>query len=608
MSAFHFPWFGLVGAEELDPIYGGADVAARPTPFTVSLYGVEYPLELKLYRRRSLDNIKPGGTTTSDQPDDSQFNNEGSWWRYVFDWSLGSGQEVQDFGRDRVPNRFDDSLGVDPWDEFCAKLLPATALKDATTAANALVIATGGFVYKSDGSGVKRSADLTTWNAITALSGTVRDLATDGSTCYIATSTHIYRVNDSGGTAATQLDVTGGDYTKVAFVGNRLLVAKANVLYEMNGAGAETAVKTHFQTAFRWTSIFNIGSRIYFGGYAGNRTELFGATTDTSGNLVTGAEAAQFPYNELLLTAISYAGAALLGTSLGIRLAILSGDGSLTYGPLIDAPGAVHAITAEGRFAWFSWSDHPGGAGLGRLALDEQAASLQPAYATDVYTAASSQDVTGVCRFGGRTVFHVPTVGVYATTDNFLTTGWIRSGQVYLGTVERKSLSEISTRFDRLAAGEAIEVTVTDHNDDELGSVSTDVDNTESLTASLEGTTAAWVRVRIDLTGNGGSSPCARAWRLRGFPVVPTNEEIIAPLVIHNYIVVNDGHGQLRSMNALEQIERLIDAKINNTIITYREGLRSYRVRVDKYEMQPREWDDRSDFFESLFVVRLITQ
>lgn len=608
LGGFHFPWYGSILSDEPDGIFGGTEVATRPIPFTVSLYGVEYPIELKPYRRRSLDNIKPGGTTTSAQPDDSQFNNEGAWWRYVYDWSLGAGQVVQDFGQDRLPNRFASSLGIDPWTEFCAQLLPAVGLKDATAATNAFLIATGGFVYKSDGTGVKRSADLTTWFAITGLTGTIRDLATDGSACYIATSTHIYKVLDSGGVAATVVTVTGGDYSKVAFVSNRLLAAKLNVLYELNNAGVESAIVTHFQTAFRFTAVFNVGSRIYFGGYAGNRTELYGATTDSSGNLVVGAEAAQFPYNEQLLCGVSYAGAALLGTSLGIRLAILSGDGSLTYGPLIDAPGGVTAVTAEGRFAWFAWTDHPGGSGVGRLALDRQVTSLQPAYATDVYTAASSNDVTGVCRFGGKTVFHVPSSGVYATLATFLTTGYIESGQVYLGTIERKALSEVVARFDPLLAGETVRLITSDHIGDEMGDVTTDVDGAELLDSSLSGEQAAWIEMRVELTGSGASSPCLRSWRLRGFPVVPSNEEFIVPLIIHRYVVVNDGHGQLRSMNPLEQIERLIAAKESNTIITYREGLRSYRVRIDKYEMQPREWDDRSDFFEPLFTVRLITQ
>lgn len=606
---FHFPWYGGGGTVDVEGGYNGAAIAARPIPFTVSLMGVEYPIDLEPYERNSLDNIKPNASSTSTQPDDSQYNTEGAWWRYAFDWSMGAGQLVQDFGDDRLPNRFSASLGVDPWTEFGATLLPTTVLKDAVSGANAYLIATGGFAYRSDGTGVKRSPDLTTWTALTGLSGTIRDLATDGSTVYIATSTGIYTCTDAGGVAVTSFAAVGADYQKVAFVANRLLGASDNVLYEFTSAGVRTAIVggTHFQTAFRWKAIFNIGSRIYFGGYAGNRTELYTATTDTSGALVAGAEAAQFPYNELLNCAVSYAGAALLGTSLGIRLAILSGDGSLTYGPLIDAPGSVQAITAEGRFAWFAWTGHPGGSGVGRLALDEQVASLQPPYATDVYTAASANGVTGVCRFAGKTVLAVPSVGVYATTTTFLTAGWFRSGQVYLGTIERKALASLAVRCDPLLTNETIRATVTDQLGDELGNFLTDEDTAEGLDASLDGEQAAWCQVQIDITGSGTTAPTVRSWRLRGFPVVPTTEEFIVPLIIESYVVVNDGNGQLRSMNPLEQIERLIDAKKLQTVIPYREGLRTYRVRIDKYRLKPREWNDTSDGFESLFIVRLIT-
>ncbi len=73
-------------------------------------------------------------------------------------------------------------------------------------------------------------------------------------------------------------------------------------------------------------------------------------------------------------------------------------------------------------------------------------------------------------------------------------------------------------------------------------------------------------------------------------------------------MIVNDGQGQLRSFDQLAEVERLIDACRNQVTVPYREGERTYPVRIDKYEMQTHEWDDTSDTFDSLFVVRLISE
>ena len=618
-AGFHFPWYGGGGVVEVEGSYGGAAVAERPIPFTVSLHGVEYPIELRgpdgrqLYSRRSLDRQKTG-IVQSSQPDDSQFNNEGGWFRYITSWHLGTGQEVQDFGEDFSPFRFSDSRGMNPWDRFCIKPLPATEEVANATASTIHVIATGVYCYYSDGTTVYRSSDLSTWNAITATAGTVQALATDGSRVYIATTSHIYTVDDSGGTAAATFTASGGSYDNVAFVGNRLLASVANVLYEIDSAGTRTAFETHYQTAFRWTTIFAIGSRIYLGGYAGNRSEIYTATVDSTGSLVRSAEAAPFPFGELLNTAISYGGQVVLCTSLGVRLAALTGDGALTYGPLIDDAGNCLAAAAEGRFVWFGWEGFFGeGTGLGRLALDDFVASLQPAYASDVATADAIADVTGVARFGGRTVFGVSGAGVYADTPaTFVTEAWVESGQVYFGTVEPKSLASLTVRTAVLDANTTLTVDVSDELGDTISSRSVTGPSVRGLDASLvqpsdDDTQVQWAKVRLTLTGDGSSSLCALSWRMRAYPVIPLVEEWIVPLIIHRHVVVNDTDGQLRSLDQLENVERLVDVCRDGRIVPYREGERTYRVRIDKYEWNPGEWDDTSDFFDGLMVVRLLS-
>lgn len=621
MPGFQFPFYGGAGAAvEVEGNYGGAAVASRPTPFTVSLAGIEYPIELRgpdgrqLYQRRSLER-QTRGVVQSEQADDSQFNTEGSWFRYASSWHLGMGQEQQDFLDDFSPYRFEDSVGVDVWDELCLKLLPATEELRSTTGTNLYLVATGAYVYYSDGANVYYSSDLSSWTACTGLSGTVQALTTDGSTVYIATTAHVYtRADAAGGAAVSTLTLTGGSYDNVAFVGNRLLASVGNVLYEVDSAGTRSAFETHYQSAFRWKAMFSIGSRIYIGGYAGNRTELYTAIVDSSGNLVRSSEAAPFPYGELLQSALSYGGQVVLCTSLGVRVAALSGDGALSYGPLIESPGSVKCATAEGRFVWFGWTGiTDGSSGLGRLALDTAVRPLQPAYARDIYNSVDSDAVIGCARFNGRTLFTIEGHGVYAShATNYVTSGYLDSGQVFLGTVEPKMLTSLAVRTDEIGANHTVTTSITDERGDSLGTYAASGANVYGNDISLvqssnDKTEVQWAKIRITITGNGTVGPCVRSWRLRGFPIVPLVQEWIVPLIVHRHVVVNDTEGQIVSMDQDEVVEAIVDLCQSNSIVPYREGVRTHRVRIDQYEWQPGEWDDTSDTFDGLCVVRLLS-
>jgi hypothetical protein len=587
--------------------FGGSISSTRPIPYTVQLDGMDLPIETAEYRHNGIKTLRDG-VVTSDQPDDSQYNSEGAWWRYQVGWQRGAGLDVQDFGERADPLRFRSSKGVDPWQDNELCLLPATAKVRDNAAVTPKLFATGNHVYAAFGTTMDRSADMSSWAAITGLTGTINDISTDGTDVYVATTTHIYRITPAS-VAATALTVDTANYNSVAFVSNRLLAGSANILYEIASGGTRDAIYTHFQAAFRWTTIFAVGSRIYVGGYAGNRTELYALTADENGDLIRTADAAPFAFNELLNKAISYAGSVLLLTNLGLRFATLSGDGSITFGPLISAPGNVVDASAEGRFVWFTWQNFPdGGCGVGRLALDLDVGQLQPAYASDVYTADANAAATGVCRYLGRTVFAVPNQGIYATspTDK-VTEGWVESGEIYFGTVEEKAITNALVVTSPIGAGQSVSATITDHTGATLGSGTVTETNARGVEISLDGQTADWVRVRIDLASSGGTAMCVYRWRLRGFPVVPAVDEWIVPLIVHRHVVVNDSTGQILSLDQLAVCERLKDRWRSKKVIAYREGKRTYRVRIDNFEQSVREWDDSSDFFDVVFRVRLIS-
>lgn len=593
------------------PLFEGSLSVPEPLPGNANIAGRDYLIDLRKYRRSGVPTLRENAVT-SGEPDDQLFDSEGAWWRYRSDWSHGAGQRRLDLGTERDAARFWESRGIDVWDPYNACLLPTTELERAvaTSGDGLRMVVVDQFVYYADGTNVYRSSDLSSWTQVTGLAGTPRDLAGDGVDCFVATSTNLYRVapGSPAAVAATSAGAPGAGYHTVAFVGNRLLASGENVLYEIGASTADT-ILTHGQPAFRWTTIFSIGSRIYVGGFAGNRSELITLQTLDDGALARGPEAAPFGPGELLRTGLSYGGAALLGTSLGIRFAQIGGDGSLTYGPLIDDPGDVRCICAEGRYAWFGWSTFlETGSGVGRLDLATQPAALQPAYASDVFTEADTEIVRAVVRFDDRTLFLLDGNGIYASSeDTYLSTGWLDTGDVYFGTVERKGLTEIQLRFDPLVASETVSVEVDDQAGVSIGTGSVDTDSADGLLLDLEGDRCDFANMRITLTGPGATTPCLKLWRLRAYTTPPVVERFIVPIILHDKLVLGSGDGYVVSFAVLEEQEFLISLWRSKEVIGFRIGDRTYRVRVNNYEEMPTSWTDDKDTPQGTFTVELLT-
>jgi hypothetical protein len=584
--------------------YEGETSLNTSIPFTIRLDGHTFGIDLRNYKRSSLATLRDSIVSTG-QVDDSLFNTDGAWWRYRRDWRGGAGQLVMDLGDDRDPRRFHESVGIDVWNEGQLTLLPSTSLAtNVLTGSDIKVVASTHHVYILDNTAVYRSSDLSTWTQIT-VTGTPKDIDTDGIFVYIATSSKLYKI-DNTTTTPTQLANKG--YDRVWFAGNYLFTSSANSLHTVSSSGTETKILDHFQAGFIWTTIFAVGSKVYAGGYAGNTSELYGFTVSSTGTLVIGAEASQFGHNELLLHAESHTGAVLLCTSKGIRLSTVGADGSITYGPLIDDPGSVSTAFAEGQYVWFAWSSiEANKSGTGRANLSITPGVLQPAYATDVY-ADISGTVTGVVKFNNRIVFAVSGNGVYkSSTTNYVSSGWLSSGRIHYGSVEEKSITDALVNCEGLAASEKIDVLVTDDSGTEIEEISGNQVGLKTLDVQLNGEKANYFEVKATLYGPGTSTPTFHYWRTRAFPVVPPVEQYIVPLMLFSKTVINDAQGQLYSVDVKDEMEFLIEAWRSKRPLTYIENQMVRRVRLEAYEYSPSEWSDSQLGFEGTFVVRLVT-
>ena len=603
--------FAITYASPTTPYYGGEISAISSPPSNVALDGVNYPIDLNEYRANGLRSFRDG-VVASSQPSDNLFDADAGWWRYRFSWHWGEGQDVLDLEDTQSEYRYDNGVGVDPWTKYQICLLKDTELAEANASATIKLAVTDQHVYMAAGTTLKRSSDLSTWSSMTGTSGTINDLTSDGANVYACTDTAIYECVPAS-TAVNTITPTGvtNQYDYIHFVGNRLLASDGDILVDASGAALST-IYDHFQDAFRWTTAFTVGSRVYVGGYAGNRSQIYTTTTDDTGALLLSSEATDFFSGEQLNFGLSYGGQVVLCTSKGVRFATLGGDGTLTYGPLIDAPGSVVHAAAEGEFVWFNWEGHPAGgaSGLGRLSLADFTDTLTPAYASDIYTTdGGAVDTTAVARFDNKTVFAVSGEGVYnehATT--YLTSGYLELGELYYGTVEDKSLMEFKVRTDELETGESITTLI--RNGETGATVVTGTSSTvgsNGVVVDADGDQVNYATVKLTLGSDGTSSPCIRQWRGRAYPVVPSGDEWIVPLVIHRRVVVGDGAGQILALDPWTEVERLKELRRSRAIITYQEGNHAWRVRIDNYEVMPSKWTDDGDWLEVTMKLRLLS-
>lgn len=589
-------------------LYGGNPGGSVVMPFTVQLDGVTYAVQLEGYKRASQESLSETVVPTR-EPSDALFSTNGAWWRYRHRWSHGAGQHIDDLDDDADPFRFMDSFGVDVWDPHDLSLLPASVQVKTygSSQSSAKLCFSGGRLFSAFGSTLEvRDSYAGAWSAVTVVTGTINDLATDGTTLYIATTTNVYTIGTSG-TAAVLLSAGAAEH--VQFMANKLIVGEANLLREVAAGGARTTVFTHFQAAFRWTGLIQLGSRIYAGGFAGDRTEIYQFTVTTGGALALGAEAVTLPYGEVLHELVSYAGTVVVfATSKGVRFGQVSGDGAIEYGPLIDAPGASRALAVEGRFAYFGWDAIAAGwSGLGRMALDTLVGdTLQPAYARDI-AANVTGTVGAVARAFGYTWYAVLEHGVYADDDDtWMASGWVESGEIYMGTVEAKTWSQITLSGHGLDTGESWAVEVSGHDGEAIGSGSIATLGATQLDVPLESSQTRAVTVKVTLAGDTTSTPRLTQWRIRGFPIVPGVEQWIVPLLVHSVVTVNDGQGQAMSQDVRGVVDAIRTLWRERTQVIYGEGIETHRVRVDNYEFVPTEWDDYGRFFEGVATVRLV--
>jgi hypothetical protein len=256
------------------------------------------------------------------------------------------------------------------------------------------------------------------------------------------------------------------------FTKERIVAVINNKVFEISttATALPTAVYTHPVDDFVYTSITSSGAAIYVTGYSGSQSNIQKFTLASNGTMPTltsAITAAEMPSGERIFKVLYYLGYMLIGTDKGLRVAAVSDDGSLAYGPLVfESEQPIYDFAARDKYVWCA-TNVDGSPGTTRIDLGTQVSPLVFPYAWDTYyypeTAGDriTGRVTTACAFlngTDRLAFttnHSTTNGrVYIESDTDLVyQGELRTGFVRYNTLEGKIFKLLTPRVDTANGG-----------------------------------------------------------------------------------------------------------------------------------------------------------
>jgi hypothetical protein len=241
------------------------------------------------------------------------------------------------------------------------------------------------------------------------------------------------------------------------WVKGRIILAADNKVYELTPSTSSlpSPIFTHPNTSYTFTSIAESGAAIYVAGYAGTQSSIYKFTLSDAGaitSLTSAVVSAQMPDGELVYAIKQYLGYMMIGTSKGIRAAIISpDDGSISYGPLIaETEQPVYDFTFRDRFCWATANVNDK-AGLIRIDLSEQISPLRFAYAHDLFKDIDGKECKGVAFLGtsDRKIFSVNSDYNYIeAATRLVENGYLRTGFIRYATIESKYFKFLKVRGD----------------------------------------------------------------------------------------------------------------------------------------------------------------
>jgi hypothetical protein len=568
-DAIPYPLSNPLGSQTYSATGIAYDVAFAGIPFLLSTSDeTPYRRVTAQYRKNQVDmSREPGEQTLT-----------GWWLRSQSSFHLGQGIKFFEPQQDEsLRFQFTYSKGLDVWTKGQATLLKDVDSYSSITnglqtnkrpyqSARSIRYSSKDAVLVWDGYKINKvEADGTVVAFVSYTPGTdypIYAVCDDGTYAYWVTNktgTNKLQVNkrplDSSAAATEMFTHASIVVTNAAieFTKERLVMAVNNSIYEFATSATvlPTAVYSHPNATFTYTSITSSGAAIYLSGYNGIQSTIQKFTLTTTGAmpaLTSAITAAELPVGEVVFKIYYYLGYMAIGTNLGLRVADVSvSDGSIAYGPLIfNSEQPVYDVAGYDKYLWCT-TNVDGAPGISRVDLGQQVGtSLVFAYAWDLYDPTLTGFYTTACAFVGNTdrlAFVTSNNGVtngkvYIEALTRLTPlGTMRTGYIRYNTLENKIFKVLQPRYE--ATNGALNI------------YSVDATNTEYLIGQFEqGAVVTQVGIPYPNTSqqylgfkfvmnrsdtDSSSGPLFTGYQVRVLPSIPRQRLIQYPVELYDF-------------------------------------------------------------------------
>jgi hypothetical protein len=548
------------------------------------------------FRRQRIDTERNPGEQSLDS---------GYWIRSQSSWHYGSGltsAEPLEVNDDEAQFRYRQGGGVDPWTPGQFSLLKASENVHSSSASAMSVLGINtGVLFREDGTLTyvtnAGSASTVTWGG----TGTIGSMTDTGQYYLVSNDTGIYRGDLPSGTGTLIYNNKSTPaYTKIRWVKNRVMYADGVDIHEItdltpSSATLPTALFSHPNSEWVWTDFSDGPTSIYASGYSLESSAIYRitvATTTTTTTLSVPTVVAEMPRGEKVISIYSYVGSFLIiGTTSGVRVAQINDDGSLTIGPLVVTAAAVDDIVAFGSYVYVTVrdkgnaGDHVYRAGLYRIDLGQTLnnVALDFAHAADLTTPADTTatgDAVSVTVSNDKIWFCVTGTdgGVFKQADTFVDNGWIETGRIRLGTVEKKGWRDL-----RLLTQDGINGTVTAYaSTSETGSPSTwtqvitaggeNNDTTGKLNAAAP-SPAPNIYLAFNLKTDATCACSAQfiGYQLRAVPAPERTRLLSVPIMLFDFVTDRKGMKIGRSGFAWDTLQKLQQLEEDSVVVQWRD-------------------------------------
>jgi len=547
------------------------------------------------FRRERIDTERDPGEQSLDS---------GLWIRSQASWHYGAGlrsAEPLEVNSNEARFRYFQSGGIDPWTPGFLRLLNSASSVFSASATDTFLegIETGVlFAHNNNGTGFLDYIDNDNVSASVNWGGAGRiHSITDTGQYWLASNSEGIWRGDLPGSAGTKIynNKAGTTRSLVRWVKSRVMYADQQNIHEVtnltpSSTTLPTVLYAHPNSGWEWTDFAEGPNAIYASGYSREISQIYRITVNSTTTTVTLNQpvvVAEMPKGEDVLAMHSYVGSFLIiGTTRGVRVAQILSDGSLAMGPLSFEGAEIDEIIAFGDYGYFTVrrqgraGNRVLAPGLYRLDLGQQldGEPLRFAYAADLHAfGAPPGEATSVTPAGGRIWFGVTgTVGggVYKQSDEFVQEGWIETGRIRLGTLEKKAWRDLRVIAEAGVTGSISGyASITGQGSpstwQEVVTANLDFpDNVGSLTP-VSPFTASDLFLAFQLKTNPECSCSASmiGYQVRAVPSPRRNELIEVPVMLFDWEIDRTGsrygskgnsYARFRSLKALEQSGRTI--------------------------------------------------